>query len=83
MADTPEQLMRSRYSAFVLGLGEYLVHSWHPAHLGGLTAAELSQTDTHWDGLEIIASQGGPQDETGMVEFKAWFLEGDKRHCLH
>lgn len=75
--------MRSRYSAFVLGLGEYLVHSWHPAHLSGLTAAELSQTDTHWDGLEIIASQGGPQDETGMVEFKAWFLEGDERHCLH
>ncbi len=75
--------MRSRYSAFVLGLGEYLVQSWHPAHLGGLTAAELSQTDTHWDGLEIIASQGGPEDETGMVEFKAWFLEGDKRHCLH
>ncbi len=75
--------MRSRYSAFVLGLGEYLVHSWHPAHLGGLTAAELSRIDTHWDGLEIIASQGGPQDETGMVEFKAWFLEGDKRHCLH
>ncbi|MGU5654610.1 YchJ family protein [Aeromonas allosaccharophila] len=83
VADTPEQLMRSRYSAFVLGLGEYLVQSWHPAHLGGLTAAELSQTDTHWDGLEIIASQGGPQDETGMVEFKAWFLKGDERHCLH
>ncbi len=75
--------MRSRYSAFVLGLGEYLVHSWHPAHLGGLTAEELSHIDTRWDGLEIIASQGGPEDETGMVEFKAWFLEGDERHCLH
>lgn len=83
VADTPEQLMRSRYSAFVLGLGEYLVHSWHPAHLGGLTAEELSRIDTRWDGLEIIASQGGPEDETGMVEFKAWFLEGDERHCLH
>lgn len=81
--DTPEQLMRSRYSAFVLGLGEYLVHSWHPDYLNGLTATELSQTDTRWDGLEILASQGGPDDETGMVEFKAWFLEGDERHCLH
>lgn len=75
--------MRSRYSAFVLGLGEYLVHSWHPAHLGGLAAEELSRIDTRWDGLEIITSQGGPEDETGMVEFKAWFLEGDERHCLH
>ncbi|MFM4709356.1 YchJ family protein [Aeromonas caviae] len=82
-AATPEQLMRSRYSAFVLGLGEYLVHSWHPDYLNGLTAADLSSTDTRWDGLEILASQGGPDDTLGMVEFKAWFLEGDERHCLH
>ena len=45
-AATPEQLMRSRYSAFMLGLGEYLVHSWHPDYLNGLTAADLSSTDT-------------------------------------
>ncbi len=75
--------MRSRYSAFVLGLGEYLVHSWHPDYLGPLTPEALSRTDTNWDGLEIIAAQGGPADETGVVEFKAWFWEGDKRHCLH
>ena len=75
--------MRSRYSAFVLGLGEYLVHSWHPDYLNGLTAADLSSTDTRWDGLEILTSQGGPDDTLGMVEFKAWFLEGDERHCLH
>ena len=68
--------MRSRYSAFVLGLGEYLVHSWHPDYLNGLTAADLSSTDTRWDGLEILTSQGGPDDTLGMVEFKAWFLEG-------
>lgn len=75
--------MRSRYSAFVLGLGDYLVHSWHPDYLGDLTAELLSQTDTQWDGLEIIASQGGPDDILGMVEFKAWFVEGETRHCLH
>ena len=82
-ASTPEQLMRSRYSAFVLGLGDYLVHSWHPDYLGELTAELLSQTDTQWDGLEIITSQGGPDDILGMVEFKAWFVEGETRHCLH
>ena len=82
-AATTEQLMRSRYSAFVLGLGEYLVHSWHPDYLNGLTAADLSSTYTRWDGLEILASQGGPDDTLGMVEFKAWFWEGDERHCLH
>ncbi len=75
--------MRSRYSAFVLGLGDYLVHSWHPDYLGDLTAELLSQTDTQWDSLEIIASQGGPDDILGMVEFKACFVEGETRHCLH
>lgn len=82
-AASAEQLMRSRYSAFVLGLGDYLVHSWHPAHLGGLTADQLSHTDTRWDGLEILAARGGPADDTGMVEFRAWFKEEDERHCLH
>lgn len=77
---TADALALQRFCAWS---GEYLVHSWHPAHLGGLTAEELSRIDTRWDGLEIIASQGGPEDETGMVEFKAWFLEGDERHCLH
>ncbi|MGY3901781.1 YchJ family protein [Aeromonas lusitana] len=82
-ADSAEQLMRSRYSAFVLGLGDYLVHSWHPDFLGGLTKEQLSQSDTQWDGLEILTAQGSPGDDTGTVEFKAWFLEGDERHCLH
>ena len=82
-AASAEQLMRSRYSAFVLGLGDYLVHSWHPDHLGNLTADQLSQTDTQWDGLEILAARGGPSDDTGMVEFKAWFREGNERHSLH
>lgn len=83
VATSAEQLMRSRYSAFVLGLGDYLVHSWHPDFLGGLTADQLSQRDTQWDGLEILSAQGGQDDDTGMVEFKAWFREGDERHCLH
>jgi SEC-C motif-containing protein len=63
--------MRSRYSAFVLGLGDYLVHSWHPAYLGELSAADLSVTDTEWDGLTIIESA------------EAWFRLDGERHALH
>lgn len=29
-APDAESLMRSRYSAFVLGLGDYLLDTWHP-----------------------------------------------------
>ncbi|PJG58672.1 zinc chelation protein SecC [Aeromonas cavernicola] len=75
--------MRSRYSAFVLGLGDYLVYSWHPDYLGGLNAHDLSHIDTQWDGLDIITSSDGAQDQTGIVEFKAWFQEDGQRRCLH
>ncbi|ENY70562.1 SecC motif-containing protein [Aeromonas diversa CDC 2478-85] len=80
-ATTPETLMRSRYCAFVLGLGDYLVKTWHPDHLGGLNAEELGQQDTRWDHLEILGS--GEQGDQGWVEFKAWFHEGEKLVCLH
>ncbi|KUE81558.1 YchJ family protein [Aeromonas schubertii] len=80
-APTPEALMRSRYCAFVLGLGEYLVETWHPDHLGGLSAEELGQQDTRWDHLEILGS--GEQGDQGWVEFKAWFQDGGQLACLH
>ena len=31
-APDPESLMRSRYSAFVLDLRDYLLATWHPEH---------------------------------------------------
>ncbi|MEP6191186.1 MAG: YchJ family metal-binding protein, partial [Marinobacter sp.] len=30
-AATPEALMRSRYSAFVVGQADYLLATWHPS----------------------------------------------------
>ena len=42
-AKTPEQLMRSRYSAYALGNhGEYLLRTWFPPTARGLSAAILS-----------------------------------------
>jgi len=63
--------MRSRYSAYAKGLDAYLVHSWHPD-----TAPSSVELDPRhrWVGLEIVAtSGGGPDDETGTVEFRAAF----------
>ena len=45
--------MRSRYSAYVRGLADYLRQSWHP----DTRPAELSLDDapqrTHWLGLTV------------------------------
>jgi SEC-C motif-containing protein len=82
-AKTPEQLMRSRYSAYALGdYGEYLLRTWFPATAGDLTAAALSLRSCDWVKLEVLSkSQSG---DSGEVEFKAWFnTEQGKLDVLH
>ena len=75
-ARTPEQLMRSRYSAYALGgYGEYLLQTWFPATAQGLTAAVLSQRELDWQRLEIVSkSQRG---DNGEVEFRAHYRNAD------
>jgi SEC-C motif-containing protein len=73
-AKTPEQLMRSRYSAYALGnYGEYLLRTWFPATARGLTAEELSQTSCEWRGLKIVARE--QKGEQGLVEFRARYCD--------
>ena len=65
--------MRSRYSAFALGLADYLLQSWHsstrPAELGSLDG-------TRWRNLQIFGS--GETDGQGWVHFRATFSEGGR-----
>ena len=73
VAPTAEALMRSRYSAYVLGHWEYLRNSWHP----DTRPSKVSPTDTDWLGLTIVTSG------TDSVEFIAGFREGTKIMALH
>ncbi len=84
-APTPLALMRSRYSAYVLGLGDYLLQSWHPDTRGTLTADELAQSGlgTDWLGLTIVFARGSSSDEQGTVEFKVRYKENDRVVTLH
>lgn len=68
-AETAPALMRSRYTAHVVGDGAHLARTWHPATRpeGGLTSA-----GTVWTGLVVHRCEaGGPRDEEGLVEFTA------------
>lgn len=71
---TPEQLMRSRYSAYALGnYGEYLLATWLPAMAKNLTVQQLSHKESEWIGLDILSkSQKG---DDGEVEFKAYYRD--------
>ena len=69
---TPEALMRSRYSAFVLKIFDYLIDTHAIEHLQGLTATTLSAEPLpQWIGLEVLASS--QQGDNGSVTFKAWY----------
>ena len=70
-----EALMRSRYSAFALGLEAYLLSSWHPS-----TRPDSVEVDdgTVWRRLQIVDTVAGAADDpTGIVEFRASFRDGD------
>lgn len=70
-APTPEALMRSRYSAFVLDLTDYLLATWHAATRPASLAPDEA---THWVRLEVLES--GETDDEGRVHFRATFREG-------
>lgn len=78
-APTPESLMRSRYSAYVLGLAEYLQATWHPS----TRAAELdlsADAAVKWLGLKVdFAAESGDQ---GNVHFVARYKIGGKAYRL-
>jgi SEC-C motif-containing protein len=64
-APTPEALMRSRYSAYVLGLIDYLLATWHASTSPG----ELDLAPVKWLGLEVRHAQS--TGDAGVVEFVA------------
>ncbi len=85
-ADTAEQVMRARYSAYVLAEVGYLLSSLHPDHRSDFdekstrTWAEASE----WHGLEIIKTEGGgPEDNVGRVEFVASYTENGIKKNHH
>ncbi|HRH92094.1 MAG TPA: YchJ family protein, partial [Agitococcus sp.] len=85
-AQTAEELMRSRYTAFVLEKAQYLVDTHHSTHRQAdeLKALKKSFKHTQWLGLEVMdKEQGQANDHTGIVEFKAHFKSLGKNHVLH
>jgi SEC-C motif-containing protein len=69
-APTAEALMRSRYSAYVLGREDYLLATWHEStRPAALDLAAQSPTPT-WLGLSVKRHEN-PSPATAIVEFIA------------
>jgi len=71
---TAEELMRSRYAAYVERNIDYLSATHDPDTLASFNpkqAARWSREAT-WEGLEVVSTEGGQvEDEEGVVEFIA------------
>ena len=72
--ETAEKLMRSRYSAYVVGKIDYIGQTNDPETSEDFDAesAKRWSEESEWLGLEIVATRDGQVgNETGEVEFKA------------
>jgi SEC-C motif domain protein len=80
-AETAEELMRSRYSAYACRDADYLFRTWHPRTR---PPDLLLDPGIRWTGLDIVtANAGGAQDDRGEVEFLAHFDTDRGRDTLH
>lgn len=80
-APTAEALMRSRYTAYVLGRDAYLRETWHPA----TRPAALNMNDgvaTKWIGLDVMRHELQDQNHAS-VEFVARCKVNGRAHRLH
>jgi len=82
---TAEQLMRSRYAAFTLANGDYLMESHH------ISTRPLSEKETivawaksvDWVELKILSTTKGLEKDTeGTVAFEAFFKENGKLNSI-
>ena len=85
-AQTAEQLMRSRYSAYALGEIDYLIVT-HPEPETPIhqrrRELRTSNRQIRWIQLEILAvDSGGPEDCQGTVQFSAHYTAAGQRRCL-
>jgi SEC-C motif-containing protein len=78
-APSPDALMRSRYSAYVMGLGDYLLATWHPSTK---PPAVWPLRGRRWMGLQILRRHE-IDEANGAVEFVAVYKEGGRVHRQH
>jgi len=79
-AESAEQLMRSRYSAYATGNIDYLLNTWDESQRASLDVDAIRDwaNRSQWLGLQILTCERGlAGDESGRVEFVASFKNSE------
>jgi SEC-C motif-containing protein len=85
-ADTPQALMRSRYTAYVVGDMQYLAATQDRACNPDFDPRATARwnKDVVWKEMRVLAvSGGGAEDTAGTVEFQAFFEKAGRAGRIH
>lgn len=80
-ATTAESLMRSRFTAFTKGMGDYLLLSHHSSTrpIDQMPQIVKWANSVEWKNLQILeVTDGEYEDSSGTVKFKANYLQSKK-----
>jgi SEC-C motif-containing protein len=80
LAPSAEALMRSRYTAYTMGLDAYLLATWHPRTRPA--ALEAQPPGLRWLGLEVRGARA-LDDTHAEVDFVARSKLAGRAHRLH
>jgi SEC-C motif-containing protein len=80
---TPEELMRSRYTAYNQVNLDYIAKTMKPPAADNFDADDAQKwaKKVSWAGLEVIKT--GQDFNKGMVEFRAYYYVDGKKNILH
>ena len=86
-AQTPEALMRARYTAYVKQEIDFIINSCEKgekiAEIDRKATEDWSRNST-WHGLKILHTEkGGPDDTEGIVEFECTYTQKGIRDVHH
>ena len=85
-AETPELLMRARYTAHVKEEIDFILDTVDPSQQkkSDRDAVEAWSANSIWEGLHILGTDGGGAgDDAGMVEFIARYVENGHEQEHH
>lgn len=83
--DTPEQVMRARYAAFVTQDIDFLENTLLPGTRDDFDREHVAQWagNSEWLGLEVKGTEDGADADEGFVEFVARFALNGQPHAHH
>lgn len=82
-ASTTQELLRSRYTAFVAAEIDYLLSTHHPETVHEVSRESIGTwAQSRWLGLEIVRVEGGGKgDDEGQVDFIARYQQAGETYA--